>query len=512
LAHASEAKSSWFCECPLKEETLQPPLRNLFSDTVDKALCVMSLFAVVTTRAIMLAWLLPINVCYAQDSQWDKPGVPGKAAEGMPGSIGIKIVNGQDADPCEWRWQVSFQGSCGGTLIAPSWIISAAHCARAGLTKVTVGDYNINSDQDNPGKVKTFNVKQWYNHPKYGDPVGNAHDFALVEIDGAVDTNECVGFAKLPTSSLTPGAKCWITGWGTLQSGGQQPSRLQEAVVTTVSNEECKKAYGNQITDDQLCAQGQSDSGKITDACQGDSGGPLVCEEDGTYTIHGATSWGRGCAQDKYPGVWSRVYEHLDFVDEHLRGGGSGCQDTDNGAKDSYGDGCKWYTEFDWDKTECGKHDTAEFKANNMCCHCGGGTGEQPTPAPTPDPNVCKNTDGGATDNDDDNCKWYTDNDEHGEHCGKHDDDDFDAVQMCCRCGGGTTGNEVPSRLFEYAGSAVPVAKAQMPMWQTLSIAAVAMTAGITALVAMTRRASIRDDEGTLAAGSDAELAASVVE
>jgi len=457
----------------------------------------MSFLVVTTTTAMLLVWLLPIKVCHAAD--WNEPGVPGKK------DIGAKIVNGNDADPCEWRWQVTFQGSCGGTLIAPSWIISAAHCA--GLKTVTVGDYNIRSNSDNPGKVKKFNVKRWIKHPKYGDPVGNAHDFALVEIDGAVDTNECVGFAKLPTSSLAPAKKCYITGWGTLNSGGRQPAKLQEAKVTTLSNDDCKKAYGNQISDDQLCAQGKTGDGKTIDACQGDSGGPLVCKEDGKWVIHGATSWGRGCAQEKYPGVWSRVYEQMDFLEEHLRGGGSGCEDTDNGKKDEDGDDCSWYTEFDPARDDCGKHDDNDFQANKLCCHCGGGTGTQPTPAPTPDPNVCKDTDGGATDTDNDNCAWYTTHDEHGEHCGHHDDDDFNANKMCCRCGGGSTGNDY-SRLFEYAGPAVPVAKTQIFTGQTLSMAAVAMMSGITALVVVTRRASRSDDPETLATGSDEELTA----
>jgi len=450
----------------------------------------MSLLVVTTT----LVWLLPIKICHAE--YWNKPGVPGTGT-------------------CKWRWQVDFQGACGGTLIAPNWIISAAHCAKK---------KNMNTGKvgrDSPGKVQNFKVKRWITHPKYKDPVGNAHNIALVEIDGAVKTNECVGFAMLPNRSVTAPKETVITGRRKKKS-----SKLQEKKVTTWSNDKCKTAdtkygpYGDQITDDQLCAVG--------DKCQGDGGGPLLFEEsDGNFTIHGVTSWGRGCEKE-YPGVWSRVYEHIDFIEEHLRGGGPGCEDTNNGKKDNDGDDCSWYTEFDPAREECGLHDNEEngFQANKMCCHCGGGKKAQPTPAPTPSPNVCKDSEGGAFDEHHQNCDWYTTSNEH-EECGSYDSAKFKANEMCCRCGGGSTGNAqttttnspkpttkstaapTPARLFEYSGSVVPAAKTQIFTGQTLSMAAMAMMSGITALVVVTRRASRSDRPETLVAtGSDEELTA----
>jgi trypsin len=285
-------------------------------------------FLVVTTT---LVWLLPIKICHAE--YWNKPGVPGTGT-------------------CKWRWQVDFQGACGGTLIAPNWIISAAHCAK----KKNMNTGKVGND---PGKVQNFNVKRWITHPKYKDPVGNAHNIALVEIDGAVKTNECVGFAMLPKTYVLPQRKTVITGRG-------KSSKLQAATVTTLSNDNCKKApgkygaYGDQITDDQLCAAGTDP----TDQCQGDGGGPLLFEEsDGNFTIHGVTSWGRGCEEGSNPGVWSRVYEHMDFLDEHLKGHPPSCEDTNNGKKDNDNDDCSWYTEFDPSGEECGVHDNSGFQA-----------------------------------------------------------------------------------------------------------------------------------------------------
>ena len=110
----------------------------------------------------------------------------------------------------------------------------------------------------------------------------------------------------LPTSvsEVLPGKKCWITGFGRLSSGGPSPSVLMQASVPVVSQEKCKQAYGSGIHDSMICAG--LDQGGV-DSCQGDSGGPMVCESGGKYYLHGATSWGHGCAARGKYGVYARV-------------------------------------------------------------------------------------------------------------------------------------------------------------------------------------------------------------
>jgi len=218
--------------------------------------------------------------------------------------VNISIVNGRPAPQCSWPWQIHL-GGCGGTLIAPDWVLSAAHC---GSPRTAYGGLH---DRYNTGEGQSRRIVGNYKHPSYGSPRGNSNDIMLLKLDRPFSLSECLNIACLPASAPAVGKKCWISGWGTLSSGGSQPRILQEASVDIKSQSVCKSAYG--ATDDMVCAAGRN-NGRPTDACQGDSGGPLVCEEGGRWYAHGATSFGRGCADPNYPGVWSRSAYNLQWI------------------------------------------------------------------------------------------------------------------------------------------------------------------------------------------------------
>jgi secreted trypsin-like serine protease len=221
--------------------------------------------------------------------------------------VSAQIVNGRDAPRGAWPWQINL-GGCGGTLIAPQWVLSAAHCgsprtAYAGLH---------NRSRTSEGQQRS--VTAWHRHPRYRQPAGQSNDLLLLKLDSPFELSATVGTACLPSSAPLPGTTCWISGWGTLSAGGSSPQILQEASVDIKTNAMCQRAYGSSsITEDMVCANGQN-NGKVTDACQGDSGGPLVCVKGGQWFVQGATSWGRGCASSTYPGVWARTTTSLDWI------------------------------------------------------------------------------------------------------------------------------------------------------------------------------------------------------
>jgi len=227
-----------------------------------------------------------------------------------------RIVGGVETEVNEYPWQVALVSPngrspfCGGTLISDRHVMTAAHCtvgqaANPSGMRVLLGEHK--TDDANQIKVEVASIND---DPQY-DTSNLRNDFSILTLKEPVTFTKAISPICLPsdTSKDYAGQVATVSGWGTLSSGGNQPTVLMEVDVTVTTNTFCKSVYGAGITDINICAM---DSGK--DSCQGDSGGPLIIQENGRYALIGVVSYGYGCASPNIPGVYARITTRKDWV------------------------------------------------------------------------------------------------------------------------------------------------------------------------------------------------------
>ncbi|CAH2092295.1 unnamed protein product [Euphydryas editha] len=223
-----------------------------------------------------------------------------------PINIDGKIVGGYDITIQDVPYQVylllliddEFYSDCGGSIISEEYVLTAAHCLM-GTTRIYV---RAGSTEADSGGTQ-YETTRYIQHPLYNSRRFD-YDVGLINIPGGITLDgRNTRAVALPNASRTisPGINLLITGWGDITEGGQRSRNLKAVQIPTISNNECRKTY-SKLTPQQFCAA-VPEGGK--DACQGDSGGPAVAIESGVQL--GIVSFGAGCGQLGYPGVYTNV-------------------------------------------------------------------------------------------------------------------------------------------------------------------------------------------------------------
>jgi len=249
------------------------------------------------------------------------------------------IINGELASTTTYPWVVFFRDEfgeqyCGGSLIAPTWILSAGHCflnpegtapdlETAARSTVVLGSDTVSPLGENAivGQIGQIIIHPNYQPDFETSPNSEDFDLALVEITAAVDLQP----VSLPVADtvVPAGTTALVLGWGTTRvdennESADPSNELLQAQQAIVSGDACAAIYGDRITGNMICAGGL-DAADTTDTCQGDSGGPLVIVTAFANVQVGASSFGGTetgptCGEAGTPGVYANIAALTDFV------------------------------------------------------------------------------------------------------------------------------------------------------------------------------------------------------